>query len=656
VRTRPAARGPGAGARPRDAAAKHATPAGPGRGPSSPPPRFVADPWAWATLLAVLPLAQRMRGAPWGEPVAEDFDFLHRALLEGMGTLLDGGGSHAFWRPVPFQLYYAAFGRLILSAPAAVTVIHLGLLALGALLLYRALRTEWSGPLACVAATFTLFAEGTRTIAGWSAQFVDVAVFVASALAVHEASRRRWWSSLAALLVALLSKEVAVVTGLLLPLVPGVAPAGTREQRVRVRVRFALGVAGVLAAWGLASWAVRHAAGLEMPRHILDSEAARQASVFTKLGWAFASSLRAVSSLPRIPSPDDGLVFAMRLAVVGTAVAVFALHRPARARLRRAAPWIGWGMGWFALATLTLAPLYPAWQSNRAQFGGIGLGIGATAILGAAHPALAGAFAAGRLVMLERAPGAATAVQDSLPDTGAFMDWTHLTRLERFMRATRRALAARYPTLPHGAIVVQENLPHQVEYALGGDRALQVWYHDPTLRWMRFDAWRAAPETPATVIVQGESHREPEVALLEPEAVRLLFLAHPLVEAHRLSEALVLLDRADALVSDTNAVKYRITSGSWRAYAWVETGRVREGTDLAAHILALEPRHQLARDVYALGLAKQDRLVEAVQQLEILRQLAPDDPAARSLQAQIEARLGTAIKPAVTPPVSPPAR
>ncbi|HEU5319495.1 MAG TPA: hypothetical protein VFX28_01745, partial [Methylomirabilota bacterium] len=70
-----------------------------------------------------------MAGAPWGEPVAEDFDFLHRALFEGMGTLLDGGGSSAFWRPIPHQLYYATFGRASLATPALVTVFHLGCLA-----------------------------------------------------------------------------------------------------------------------------------------------------------------------------------------------------------------------------------------------------------------------------------------------------------------------------------------------------------------------------------------------------------------------------------------------------------------------------------------------------------------------------------------------
>src|SRR5262245_41461789 len=239
-----------------------------------------------------------MRGAPWGEPVAEDFDFLRRALLDGMGTLLDGGGSHAFWRPIPFQLYYAAFGRLILGAPAVVTVVHLVLLALGAVLLYRALRPTWSGPLACAAASFSLLAEGTRTIAGWSAQFVDVAVFVASALAVHEASRRRWVTSLAALLVALLSQEVAVVTGVLLPYVPGAA----RDRKERVR--FGAGCVGVLAAWGLASIAVRHAAGLEMPQHLLASPEAVRTSWPARAMWALDGSLRAAVSLPRIAAQD----------------------------------------------------------------------------------------------------------------------------------------------------------------------------------------------------------------------------------------------------------------------------------------------------------------------------------------------------------------
>jgi hypothetical protein len=624
--------------------------AGPRPARDAPRPHALADPWACVTLLAVVPLAFAMRGAPWGEPVAEDFDFLRRALFEGMGSLLDGGGSNAFWRPVPFQLYYAAFGRLILSAPGVVTTIHLALLALGAWLLYRALRPTWSGPLACAAATFTLLAEGTRTIAGWGAQFVDVAVFVASALALHEASRRRWASALAALLLALLSKEVAVVAGLLLPFVPGAA----RDRRERAR--FAGLCAAVLLAWGVASLAVRHAAHLELPRHLLQSPEAARTSWPARVAWAFHGSARAAASLPRIPVPDDTLVTVGSLLLAAAAGLVFALQAPARQRLKRAAPWAAWGLAWFALATTTLAPVFPAWQSNRAHFGGVGLGVAGTAVLGAAHPALAGALVAGRIALLERAPGAVTVVTDSLAETGAFMDWPHLTRLQRFLRLARHTLAARYPTLPQRAIVVQENLPHQLEYALGGDRALQAWYRDPSLHWMRFDAFREASDTPATVIVQGEGGHVPEVALVETEAVRLLFATRPFIQSARYAVALSILDRADSVQRDTNAIKYRVTSGAWRAYAWVQTGRDSEAVALARRVVAWDPHHLLAHQVVALGLSHQGQLVEALRELAVIDVIAPGDPTAQEMRAGIDAALRANFRPGQPARASPPAR
>src|SRR6185503_18028819 len=102
------------------------------------------DRWAWAVLLGALPLAIKLLGAPVGEPVAEDFDFLRHALLTNQHSLLDGGGSLSFWRPIAHQIYYLALGPLILRAPLAVAAIHLAFLVAGSLLVYFALRRSWS--------------------------------------------------------------------------------------------------------------------------------------------------------------------------------------------------------------------------------------------------------------------------------------------------------------------------------------------------------------------------------------------------------------------------------------------------------------------------------------------------------------------------------
>src|SRR5262249_46832244 len=77
----------------------HAAPIAKPAGFVAPAPPLWRDRWALVTALGVVPLLVRSIGAPLGEPVAEDFDFLRRSLFGGMGTLLDGGGSTAFWRP-----------------------------------------------------------------------------------------------------------------------------------------------------------------------------------------------------------------------------------------------------------------------------------------------------------------------------------------------------------------------------------------------------------------------------------------------------------------------------------------------------------------------------------------------------------------------------
>src|SRR2546425_553456 len=82
---------------------------------SAPPPALLA-----------LPLVLHSLSTPLGEPFADDFSFLRRALFPGPLSWLDGGGSPIFWRPLSRQLYFGAFGELMLSHPAWIAGLHLG--------------------------------------------------------------------------------------------------------------------------------------------------------------------------------------------------------------------------------------------------------------------------------------------------------------------------------------------------------------------------------------------------------------------------------------------------------------------------------------------------------------------------------------------------
>src|SRR5689334_18944870 len=107
------------------------------------PPALLRDPWALAVALAVLPALIAARGGWLGEPVADDFGFLHHALLAGPIDWLGGGGSPLYWRPLSRQLYFRLLGPLMLAHPLLVALLHaLGLAAAG-VLIHRALRPAW---------------------------------------------------------------------------------------------------------------------------------------------------------------------------------------------------------------------------------------------------------------------------------------------------------------------------------------------------------------------------------------------------------------------------------------------------------------------------------------------------------------------------------
>ena len=86
--------------------------------PAGEPPPLLRDPWAWVALGVVLLLIVRSWGAPFGEPVADDFDHLHHVLFSHDRSWWGGGGSSSFWRPLAYQGYYGALAGVILDRVA----------------------------------------------------------------------------------------------------------------------------------------------------------------------------------------------------------------------------------------------------------------------------------------------------------------------------------------------------------------------------------------------------------------------------------------------------------------------------------------------------------------------------------------------------------
>ncbi|HUK62230.1 MAG TPA: hypothetical protein VLV15_02815, partial [Dongiaceae bacterium] len=225
---------------------------------TEPRPPLRRDAWAWVAALAILPLVVRSRGAPWGEPVADDFDHLHHVLFASHASVFDGGGSRSFWRPLAYQGYYGLLHGVILTHPAWIAVLHVGLCVLCVLLLYDIARRHLPQPAAAVVASFPILLESARALVIVPVHFVDLGMITFSVVAWWFAERGRLWPALAALLAALLCKETAIALALVLPWLARIPPGASRRRWI-----VATGVLGAL--WAAAYLLVRRRLALELP-------------------------------------------------------------------------------------------------------------------------------------------------------------------------------------------------------------------------------------------------------------------------------------------------------------------------------------------------------------------------------------------------------
>jgi len=608
----------------------------PTAGPVTAPPPAQRDPWLWLTGAAVLPLLLKSLGAPLGEPAAEDFDFLHHAVLLGRHSWLDGGGSLSFWRPLAQQGYYGAFGELMLAHPGVMAAIHALLLAVTAMMIYRSARHHASGPVAAALGVFPLVAESVRALISWPGHFADLGCLFFSALAIHQAMRQRRVASLASLAAALLCKEQAVVAALMIPLLPS---SHTNEAAAAVRAertRWAFATGALTLVWAAINLAMRRAAGLTLPHGLSVDADALGATLVPRLLWAAVNGTRAAFSLPAGSTTRALWVGIAVSLVLVIAFAFIAIDPRARARFRERSRWFLWGAGWFALSTVMLAPAAPLWAPNRAVFGSLGLGVALIVLLRAARPGLVAALLAVRLAALAASPGPPALVATGAPENGDFIDFERLIRIQRLMRETREVLEARLPSPDPGTRVGWIDMPRGAVYAFGGDRAIQAWYRDTTLRWVA--PADLAADTSLAAIVQYQLEHAPAVAIVEPAALRASWQAEALLADSAWSEAMPVLAAAESLQRDASARVFRSGVLAQRARCLFGLGRRDEGAAEAERALELLPENSSARYLLASAALERNDLDETRRQLDTLVRYFPADSVARRLRDSLPTR------------------
>ena len=577
--------------------------------------------WGWTALAAaaaVLPLA-KLWGAPLGEPVADDYDFLHRALLEPSRSLLDGGGALIYWRPLARQIYFGALGHLMLSHPLAVAILHALLLAAAAALLQRALAPALGGPRAWVAATFPVIADSARTLILWPTAIQDLGALFFVTLAFFETTRRRLPTALLAILGALLCKELAAIPALLLPWAPQEPGEPRRDRR-----RWGVTVGSLVAVWAVAYLLVLRSAHLMVQGQL---EGARPA-LATRALWALGSSLADGFNLRGLPAPF------VAAAALGLAVVALVM----RPRARRAA-WLLWGGLWFVLCALPLAETYPLWGSFRSTLGLAGLGIAAVAALGEGRSLWLAVLAGARLILLLLAPAAPGRIALEAPGDGGGFDVVTLSRLQRFARETRRALAPAAGALPSGGTVAWLYRPLMSERAFAHSKALQVWYRDTTLQWEEGQGLEAETRIPLAAL---EFHAEgpAQIVRVAHAALGEMTAAKLAMRREEFPLALARFARADSLQADREATVFLAQVAGKAALCHLVLDRTAEAEREARRSLAMWRNGPDARYVMAVLLADRGERMEAIAQLDTVVSLYPFDRASRILRDQLRSGPG----------------
>jgi hypothetical protein len=521
-------------------------------------------------------------------------------------------------------------------------VLHVALLGLVVALAYDIARRHLPRPAAACAAGFLLLLESTRALIIVPVHFVDLGLIVFSVLAWRAAAAGRLIAALAALVAALLCKETAVATAAVLPWL-------ARPRAGDSRQRWTLATLAVTAVWAALYVWVRSRLALALPHGL---EAGLSPSLLldpARYAWALAGTLRALVSLPMRAAEREWVVVAGCALILGAAAVRLATDRDARARLAPTRAFARVGLAWGALATATLLTVYPVWSPERVAYSSLGLGVAVVALLAAAHPLLPWALVTLRVLAFCLAPGAPARVTRAVPERGAFVDFERLARLQRLMLEARTTLQREFPKLPPHAGVAMLHPPFQADYA-AGDRALQVWYADSTLRWVRWERMAEAEARGLAGAMEFQEDTEPQFRRIEPEALRLLFEAGTLQKQEQWAPSLDALRRADALQRDREAHHFLGRVAGLEAWCLGGMGRLAEAESTARQSLVIAPENADGHLTLAALHNGRGEWAQALAHLDTLQSWYPNYQAAVMMRQGVVERM-RAAPPAATPSV-----
>jgi hypothetical protein len=520
-----------------------------GRGPSPPPHaarragrataagrRALERGWPLAALLALAALGWSCRGALFGVPTADDYDYLYNLTFTRPLDLLGSMGALFYWRPLGRQLYYATLRPVLFAAPWVGTAAHAGLLLLVSWLIYRLARRAFPPGAALAIAAFPLLAEPLRALLVWPTGGEYLLAMGAAALAVHEAADGRHLTAGLAALAALLSHEAAAVV------LPAVLLVGWQRERTRrALVRWSGVALAVAVVWVVgrvaaqshgARWLAPGAGAAGAGRALLrDLAVAGWRSVAAQLNLEDARSLL-------------GSVLLVLYGALALAAVAYALgDRQARARLARHKVVLLGAAAWFAVGVAPLALLLPDWESWRTPLPALWLGVAALGPLALIRGWLAYTFLAVRVAALLLAPVAPGVVEERVPQTTSKMSFARVVRLQRTSDSTRRALLASHPKLRRGAGIYYWTRIPVTEIAMVAPKAMRVWYADSTLTWTWYWDPKLAQRRPDVLLAFDAGSARPAV-VLEPRAVALGLESLTAMERGALPRADSLLLRA----------------------------------------------------------------------------------------------------------------